>query len=126
MDGLANVAKMQQTQIDTQSNATSSNIQKISSATTEDFQNNQQKADNSSSMQVDSENDVKKLVDELNSTMSQINKDLKFGVDDNDIFYVSVIDTKSNTMIRRFPAEKAADFLPKMKEVTGILFDSKG
>jgi flagellar protein FlaG len=29
-------------------------------------------------------------------------------------------------MIRRFPAEQAADFLPKMQEVTGILFDSKG
>jgi len=29
-------------------------------------------------------------------------------------------------MIRRFPAEQAQDFLVKMQEVTGILFDSKG
>jgi flagellar protein FlaG len=29
-------------------------------------------------------------------------------------------------MIRRFPAEEAVGFLPKMREVTGILFDSKG
>jgi flagellar protein FlaG len=58
--------------------------------------------------------------------MSPISTNIKFGVDQNDIFYVSVIEAKTNKIIRRFPAEHAQDFLPKMKEVTGILFDSKG
>jgi uncharacterized FlaG/YvyC family protein len=29
-------------------------------------------------------------------------------------------------MIRRFPAEEAQKILPKMQEVKGVLFDSKG
>ena len=33
---------------------------------------------------------------------------------------------ETSKIIRRFPAEKAADFLPKMQEVTGMLFDMKG
>ncbi|SMP88592.1 FlaG protein, partial [Epsilonproteobacteria bacterium SCGC AD-308-P11] len=32
----------------------------------------------------------------------------------------------TSKIIRRFPAEQAQSFLPKMQEVTGILFDSKG
>jgi flagellar protein FlaG len=55
-----------------------------------------------------------------------MNTNLKFGVDAHDVFFVSVIEEQTNKMIRRFPAEQAQDFLPKMQEVTGILFDSKG
>jgi uncharacterized FlaG/YvyC family protein len=33
---------------------------------------------------------------------------------------------KDNIFIRKFPAEKAADFLSKIREVTGVLFDTKG
>ncbi|WP_434658875.1 flagellar protein FlaG [Sulfurimonas sp. NW9] len=70
--------------------------------------------------------DVENLVKELNDALSPLNTSIKFGVDKNDIFYVAAIDTKTNTVIRRFPAEQAHDFLPKMQEVSGILFDSKG
>ena len=55
-----------------------------------------------------------------------MNTNLKFGVDSQDVFYVSVIESETSKMIRRFPAEQAADFLPKMQAVTGMLFDSKG
>jgi flagellar protein FlaG len=51
---------------------------------------------------------------------------LRFGVDMQDVFYVSVIDAETSKMIRRFPAEQAEQLLPKMQEVSGILFDSKG
>ena len=66
------------------------------------------------------------LVKELNDAMAPISTNIKFGVDRDDIFYVSVIEAETSKMIRRFPAEQARDFLPKMQEVTGILFDSKG
>ena len=122
MDGIANVAKMQQSQIDTQSQH-STTIQKNGTVNVV----KELQEDNSQQVEhINSKKDIEKLVEQLNDTMSMMNKDLKFGVDSNDIFYVSVIDTKSNRMIRRFPAEKAAEFLPKMKEVTGILFDSVG
>ncbi len=78
------------------------------------------------SNKVKSPEDVQNLVKQLNKAIEPISTTLSFGVDKNDIFYVSVKDLSSNQIIRRFPAEKAANFLPKMQEVTGILFDSKG
>ena len=55
-----------------------------------------------------------------------MNTNVKFGVDSQDVFFVSVIESETQKLIRRFPAEQAADFLPKMQEVTGMLFDTKG
>ena len=75
---------------------------------------------------INSAKDVKELVDQLNKAMAPMNTNLKFGVDSQDIFFVSVIESETSKMIRRFPAEQAADFLPKMQEVSGMLFDSRG
>ena len=75
---------------------------------------------------INSPKDVENLVQELNDALAPMNTNLKFGVDAHDVFFVSVIEEQTNKMIRRFPAEQAQDFLPKMQEVTGILFDSKG
>lgn len=77
-------------------------------------------------LKINSKEDVEDLVKQLNEALSPMNTDLKFGVDHDDIFFVSVVDTKTSKMIRRFPAEQAADFLPKMQEVSGVLFDSRG
>ena len=85
-----------------------------------------QKEATTQSSKIKSPEDVQNLVKQLNKAMEPISTTLSFGVDKNDIFYVSVKDLSSNQVIRRFPAEKAANFLPKMQEVTGILFDSKG
>jgi len=81
---------------------------------------------NPTSHKVDSKDKMEDLVKKLNNALAPITTDIKFGVDMQDVFYVSVIDTKTDRMIRRFPAEKAQEFLPKMQEVSGILFDSKG
>ena len=78
------------------------------------------------STKINSKEQVENLVDELNNAMAPMNTNLRFGVDSDDIFYVSVIESETSKMIRRFPAEKAAEFLPKMLEVTGMLFDTKG
>jgi len=126
MDGIANVARQQQSQMST--------AETQGRAVEQSHQAQPEKADIVEQMQkqaaqepkINSEKDVKDLVNQLNKAMAPISTSLKFGVDRDDIFYVSVIEEKSHKMIRRFPAEKAADFLPKMQEVTGILFDSKG
>jgi len=134
MDGIAGAAKQQQTQ------STSSEAQGRASQNTQSVQKVQvQKVDVAkqsqeaatskaqSEQRVTTEEQAKNLVRQLNDALAPMSTDLKFGFDNSDdVFYVSVIESSSNKMIRRFPAEQAMDFLPKMQEVTGLLFDSKG
>ncbi len=74
-----------------------------------------------------SESDVQDLVDTLNKSLSPFNTSIRFGFDNNsDVFYVSVIDTSTQDLIRRFPAEQAQSLAGKMNEIVGIIFDEKG
>ncbi|OHD83694.1 MAG: hypothetical protein A2Y52_05280 [Sulfuricurvum sp. RIFCSPLOWO2_02_43_6] len=76
---------------------------------------------------VNSQEQMDKLIDQLNRSLDPFNTSLKFGFDNSsEDFYVSVIETKSNRMLRRFPIEQAEQLLPKMQEVNGLLFDQKG
>jgi len=130
MDGIANVARQQQSQVatpETQGRAPAQVEQQRQQPSTANEVAKQIEAEaKNSDNKINSQKDVENLVKELNQALSPMNTTLKFGVDSQDIFYVSVIESKTNKMIRRFPAEQAQDFLPKMREVTGILFDSKG
>jgi flagellar protein FlaG len=125
MDGIANVARQQQTQVSVAENQEKVVQQQQQVQKTQDvvkqMQNESREVE-----KFDSQDQVQDLVEKLNKAISPFNTDIKFGVDSEDIFYVSVIEAKTNKMLRRFPAEQAADFLPKMQEVTGILFDSRG
>jgi len=124
MDGIANVARQQQSQISTNESHGSA-TQQVHQAPKVDLVKEVQNA-TTTSAKINSKEEVEALVSELNKAMAPMRTNLKFGVDTDDIFYVSVIDLDTSKMIRRFPAEKAASFLGKMQEVTGILFDSKG
>ena len=129
MDGLANVARQQQSQVATtevQGRAAQEVQQQVQQPQQADVVKEIQKESANGSKKLNSEKQVQELVNQLNKAMSPMNTDLKFGVDSEDVFFVSVIESQTNKMIRRFPAEQAQDFLPKMQEVTGILFDSKG
>lgn len=75
---------------------------------------------------LNSEKDLNKLVKDLNDQIAMLNTTLRFGVDKTDTFYVSIIDKKTDKVIRRWPAEHAQSLLPKVKEFTGMLFDTKG
>ncbi|WP_373070463.1 flagellar protein FlaG [Sulfurimonas sp.] len=120
MDGIANVARQQQSQVQTSDSqnarAQEARVQQVDLV----------KASQERATKVDSKEQVEDLVKKLNDALAPMKTDLSFGVDKNDIFYVAVNETKTNKMIRRFPAEQALEFLPKMKEVTGMLFDTKG
>lgn len=127
MDGIANVDRQQQSQASTveaqgraveQSQQSNPSVAEVAQQMTKEAENNGTK--------INSKKDVTDLVNQLNKAMAPINPDLKFGVDSQNIFFVSVIDQKTDKIIRRFPAEQAENFLPKMQEVTGILFDHKG
>ena len=128
MDGIANVARQQQSQVssgEVQGRATQQVQQQVQQAPKVDIVEQMQKAATEPT-KINSKEQVQDLVDQLNKAMAPMNTNLKFGVDTDDIFYVSVIESETSKMIRRFPVEKAESFLPKMQEVTGILFDSKG
>jgi len=129
MDGIANVARQQQSQLasqETQGKVAQKAQQEVQQPKNVDLIKEMQKETTTGSKKINSKEQVEDLVKELNNAMAPMNTNLRFGVDTNDIFYVSVIESETSKMIRRFPAEQAADFLPKMQEVTGILFDSKG
>jgi len=129
MDGVADVARQQQSQTnvqETQGRETAQISTKVEQPKKVDLIKEIQKENSSTDVKINSKEQVQELVEQLNDAMSPISTDIRFGVDSDDIFYVSVIEEKTNKMIRRFPAEQAMDFLPKMQEVVGILFDSKG
>ncbi|MCK9491020.1 MAG: flagellar protein FlaG [Sulfurimonas sp.] len=129
MDGVANVAGQQQLQTNMQETQGRESAQVeavVKQPKQVDIVKEIQKENSNTNEKINSKEQVQELVKQLNDAMSPITTDIKFGVDRDDIFYVSVIEEKTNKMLRRFPAEQAMDFLPKMQEVVGILFDSKG
>lgn len=128
MDGIANVAKMQQSQVRSQESEAKATVaqQQVQQPKQVDIVKEMQKESSSSSQKINSKEQVQDLIEQLNRALAPMSTNIKFGVDSQDIFFVSVIESETSKMIRRFPAEQAADFLPKMREVTGILFDSKG
>jgi len=129
MDLMQNVAKMQSSQT-TQVATNSDKVQQKPVEAMQKAEINQEKTSDINSdknSKIDSEKDMKSLVKELNDAINPFRTSLKFGFDNTtEDFYVSVIESKSNRIISRFPAEKAAEFLPKIQEVNGFLFDQKG
>lgn len=131
MEILQATAKMQHSQLSTPKSAGSDVHISQSVEQVHKTQINQDKvaqADNEQKTSKESSREqIDRLVKQLNSSLDPFNTSLRFGFDNssND-FYVSVIETKTNHMLRRFPVEQAEQLLPKMQEVNGLLFDKKG
>lgn len=80
-----------------------------------------------SNTKVESQEQLEEIVNELNHALDPFRTAIRFGFDNSsEDFYVSIIDSRSNDTIRRFPAEEAYSLIPKMNELVGILFDTKG
>jgi len=127
MDGIANVARQQQSQMKSaQAEQVVANQAQVQQPKQVDVVKEIQAQSSSSSEKINSKEQVEDLVEQLNRALAPMTTNIKFGVDMQDIFYVSVVESETSKMIRRFPAEEAVGFLPKMREVSGILFDSKG
>lgn len=131
MEILQTTAKVQQSQTtmpkngatELQSTQNISNVQKtqINDNKIEQLQGDSRTSKTNSQEQMDV------LIDKLNRSLDPFNTTLRFGFDNrSEDFYVSVVDTQTNKMLRRFPIEQAEQLLPKMQEVTGLLFDQKG
>ena len=127
MDGIANVARQQQSQVNSEAQGRATQVQQqVQQPKQVDVVKEIQKDVATTDTKINSEEQVKDLVKKLNNAMAPMNTNIKFGVDSQDVFFVSVIESETSKLIRRFPAEQAADFLPKMQEVSGMLFDTKG
>lgn len=128
MEIFQTTAKMQQSQnVAPKQNVTDvQTVQQIQKAQIQQDQAAQANTEQKTSKTA-SQEDMNQLIDQLNQSLNPFNTTLKFGFDDSsEDFYVSVVETKSNRMLRRFPIEQAEALLPKMQEVNGLLFDQKG
>lgn len=132
MDILQTTAKMQSTQMSQgvstkapagQTAAQSAAIEKAA----QEARTQRAEAEATTTQKPETQEQVEDLVKKLNSALNPFNTSLRFGFDNSsDVFYVSVIETQTEKMIRRFPAEVAFELLPKVQELNGILFDEKG
>ena len=122
MEIFNNIAKQQSTQIQSeQKNVAVQNVQEV---TPKIDIKEQERADNKP---VTTEREVTELIDSLNKALDPFNTSIRFGFDNSsEVFYVSVIDTSTSDIIRRFPLEQASTLTAKINEVTGIIFDEKG
>jgi flagellar protein FlaG len=129
MEILQSTAKMQQAQMGTARAAEApaqQSVQELQKA--QIAQDKVSEADTQSKTnKVSSQKEMDSLIEQLNKSLDPFSTTLRFGFDNTSKdFFVSVIDTQRNAVLRRFPLEKAEQLLPKMQEVTGMLFDIKG
>jgi len=123
MELFNNIAKQQNTQVHTEQKFAQEKSLPIEKVKTQ-VETAQEKSNNAP---MASEVDVKDLIDTLNKALDPFNTSIRFGFDNNnEVFFVSVIDTSTNDTIRRFPAEQAQSLVGKMNEIVGIIFDEKG
>ncbi len=126
MELLKNVASLQSAQAEQPTNAQvqTKQTEPVEQIRNDVQANNQEVKENS---KIISQKDVEDLVKDLNNSLGPLNTSIRFGFDNkSEDFFVSVIEANTNKLIRRFPAEHAYDILPKIQDVSGLLFDSKG
>ena len=127
MEVFNQVAKQQQQQMSTTMQSAQPKASQVEQIQQQQQQMMEQEKESSQVNKIDSEKDVADLVKELNKALDPFNTSLRFGFDNtSEDFYVSVIETASNKIIRRFPAEEAVSLMSKMQDVSGFLFDQKG
>lgn len=123
MEIFNSVAKQQNTQLQTEQKSTviQAPVQEVKPQV--EFSQQEEK----NTKPITSEAEARELIDSLNKALNPFNTSLRFGFDNSsEVFYVSVIDTNTSDMIRRFPVEQASTLTAKMNEVTGMIFDEKG
>lgn len=130
MEILQSAAKLQQTQMATAKAPTEApaqqSVQQIQKAQIAQDKVSETEVQ-SKTTKVSSQKEMDSLIEQLNKSLDPFSTTLRFGFDNTSKdFFVSVIDTQRNAVLRRFPIEQAEQLLPKMQEVTGILFDIKG
>ena len=72
------------------------------------------------------EQEVKRAVSELNNALGTMNVQRQFSVEKElNQVVVKILDTNKNEVIRQIPSEEAINLAKNIKEMVGLLFDSK-
>lgn len=67
------------------------------------------------------------IVEDLNHSLNQLNTTLRFSVDNqSNVFYVAIIDTKTNEMLRRFPLEELPNSTTINHKGSGVFLNTQG
>ena len=73
-----------------------------------------------------SEEQVKSAVSDLNNTLEMLNVSRQFEVDkEADKIIVKILDSQRKEVIRQIPSEEAVKLSKNVREMIGLLFDSK-
>jgi flagellar protein FlaG len=72
-----------------------------------------------------SSQELSSLVNDLNNN-PVVNRKLQFGFNKvSDIFYMSVLDSKTNKVIKEYSNDEALNIAKKLDELSGIIFDER-
>ncbi len=70
--------------------------------------------------------DARKIADELNNFMQYLNTDIRFTLNDKlKQLVVQVVDTRDNTVLKQFPPQELLDTMVNIREYIGALLDKK-
>ncbi|RMD46127.1 MAG: flagellar protein FlaG [Aquificota bacterium] len=96
------------------------NVQKQLSHTVKERKTNQD------SLKGISEEELKKIAEELNKKFNMLNSQLKIEIDkDTGIEVAKIIDKETNKVIRQIPPEAILKIIKYLNEVTGLLFNER-
>lgn len=83
----------------------------------------QQKADNVQQLPADK---AKQMTDSMNTFLESANTQLRFKFHEKlNEYYVTIVDSKTDEVIREIPSKKLLDFHAEMREFVGLLVDRK-
>lgn len=83
----------------------------------------QQKADNEQQMPADK---AKQMTDSMNTFLESANTQLRFKFHEKlKEYYVTIVDSKTDEVIREIPSKKLLDIHAAMREFVGLLVDRK-
>ena len=70
--------------------------------------------------------ETKKIVDDLNSQVESLNKDVRFSYNEKiDEVYITITDKHTGEVIRKLPSEDAMKIKEAMQDFIGSLFDKR-
>ncbi|HIC43310.1 MAG TPA: flagellar protein FlaG [Sulfurimonas sp.] len=82
---------------------------------------------NTDTKPIKTEPEIRNLIDSLNKALDPFNTSIRFGFDNStEVFFVSVIDSYTKDIIRRFPVAEAETLAAKINDVVGLIFDEEG
>ncbi len=73
------------------------------------------------------ESTIQKSVGKVNQFLQGSNRELRYTIHEKtNTYYVKVVDTITDEVVREIPSERSLEFLASMMELAGILVDTKG